>query len=452
VTTGDDLEAQVAHWRDYLGQRDVAAGEIADRERRLREQVVGLVTAGLSDAEAFLIAVGRWGRTDTTTGEYIRENADRLWEPFVPEPGAHRPDAPETAARPWRELAVVLAIAACSAIAVKIALAVLPATRFALTASLTVAPFLAGYFAWKRHLAARQIVGIAVVLVLLAVVLGSYPFADTGDTTLLAAIHVPVIAWLLVGVAYVGPSWRSDARRMDFIRFTGEFLVYYVLLALGGGALIGLTVGSFAAVGVDVTGFVAGWVLPVAIPGAVLVAAYLVDARQDVLGRIAPVLTWVFIPLTIVLVVALLAAYAVSGGAGHHDDRTLLIMMDLVLILVLGLVVYAISARRPAAPIGVLDHLRLVLVVAALLADALMLATMLSRIAQFGWSPNKVAALGLNVVLLVNLARSAQLDLRLVRGRSRADSLGAWQTRYLPVFGAWAMGVMAVLPPAFAFA
>ena len=45
---------------------------------------------------------------------------------------------------------------------------------------------------------------------------------------------------------------------MDFIRFTGEWFVYFVLLGLGGAVLIALTVGLFSAIGMDVTRFVAG--------------------------------------------------------------------------------------------------------------------------------------------------------------------------------------------------
>ena len=39
---------------------------------------------------------------------------------------------------------------------------------------------------------------------------------------------------LAVGVAYVAGEWRGSPRRMDFLRFTGELFIYYVLIALGG--------------------------------------------------------------------------------------------------------------------------------------------------------------------------------------------------------------------------
>ena len=44
----------------------------------------------------------------------------------------------------------------------------------------------------------------------------------------------------VVGVAYAGGLWRSDTVRMDFIRFTGEWFVYFTLLAPGRGGAGGV--------------------------------------------------------------------------------------------------------------------------------------------------------------------------------------------------------------------
>lgn len=91
--------------------------------------------------------------------------------------------------------------------------------------------------------------------------------------------------------------------------------------------------------------------------------------------------------------------------------------MDFILVLVLGLLLYAISARDPLVQPNVFDRLQLVLVVSALAVDVLMLVAMLTRIAEWGFTPNKVAALGMNVVLLVNLIWSARLLIGFLRGR-----------------------------------
>lgn len=59
---------------------------------------------------------------------------------------------------------------------------------------------------------------------------------------------------------------------MDFIRFTGEWLIYFVLITLGGGILISVTVGVFHAIDVDVNRFVEDWLGPCGAMAAVVVA------------------------------------------------------------------------------------------------------------------------------------------------------------------------------------
>jgi len=60
-----------------------------------------------------------------------------------------------------------------------------------------------------------------------------------------------------------------------------------------------------------------------------------------------------------------------------------------------------------------------------------------------------VAALGENVILLVNLAWSAVLYIRFLAGRGNFPSLERWQTAYVPVYAGWAAVVVIVFPPVF---
>ena len=73
------------------------------------------------------------------------------------------------------------------------------------------------------------------------------------------------------------------------------------------------------------------------------------------------------------------------------------------------------------------------------------------RIGEFGASPNKLAALGMNVVLAVNLAVSAWWSLAFLRGRRPFGAVARWQARYLPVIGAWALVVALGFPVLFGF-
>ena len=133
-------------------------------------------------------------------------------------------------------------------------------------------------------------------------------------------------------------------------------------------------------------------------------------------------------------------------GSGIDVGRQVLIGFDLLLVLVLGLLLYSISARDPLAPPGAFDALQLLLVVCALLVDAIALWAIAARITEFGFSPNKVAALGENLILLVNLGWSAVLYARFLKSRTSFDALERWQTGYLPVFAVWAWVVVAIFP------
>ena len=132
--------------------------------------------------------------------------------------------------------------------------------------------------------------------------------------------------------------------------------------------------------------------------------------------------------------------------------RDILIAFDLLLVLVTGLLLYAVSARDPERPPDVFDRLQVLLVVSALLVDALALAAIAARITEFGFTPNRVAALGENIVLLVNLAWSAWLYARFLRRRGEFAALERWQMAYLPVYSVWAALVVVVFPPLFGFA
>jgi hypothetical protein len=93
----------------------------------------------------------------------------------------------------------------------------------------------------------------------------------------------------------------------------------------------------------------------------------------------------------------------------------------------------------------------LTLVAAALLVDLLALLAVGSRISEFGFTPNRITALGENMVLLANLAGSAVLYARFLRGGAAFSRLWDWQVTYLYVLAGWAALVAFLFPPIFGF-
>ena len=457
VTHDDATEAQITRWRNWLRRRPaIRAADVEELEGHLRDVIDALRTAGLDADEAFLVAVKRMGNLDAVSREFAREHSDRLWKQLVAAPD----QAGDTGRRASRETLAVAGLAVAAGLSVKLPELfgqqplVNPDEEFApfyySNLSLFVLPFLAGYFAWKRGLHRMACLRLALAFAAGALVINGFPFTPDSHTRVLAALHLPIALWLAVGVAYAGERWRDRGGRMDFVRFSGELFIYCVLTALGGGVLTGFTFVTFSAIGVNVEWFVQQWLVPCGAMGAVVVAAWLVEAKQSVIENMAPVLTRLFTPLFAAMLLAFLATMAWTGS-GVGIEREVLIGFDLLLAVVLGLLLYAVSARDPQAPPDAFDALQLLLVVCALIVDAVALAAIAGRITEFGLSPNRVAALGENLVLLVNLSWSAWLYARFLAGRGPFSALERWQTAYLPVYAAWAAFVVVAFPLLFGF-
>src|SRR5213079_2669185 len=197
------------------------------------------------------------------------------------------------------------------------------------------------------------------------------------------ALHLPITLWLVVGFAYVRNRWFAGGGRMNFVRFSGELAIYYVLIALGGFVLTAFTFMMFRAIDTNPDWFVLGWLVPCGAAGAVLVGSWLVEAKQSVIENMAPVLTRLFTPLFTILLLVFLGTMAWTRRP-IDIQRNVLIAFDLLLVLVVGLVLYAASARDPEAPPNLFDRLQLLLIVSALVVDVVALAAIASRISEFG--------------------------------------------------------------------
>lgn len=447
----DELKAQFAQWRHYVQRRrELRQSDAEELEDHLRGSVDELVAVGLRADEAFLVAVKRMGSLDDLSREFAREHSERLWKQLVL---TGETDSPVADTRSRRDLLTMAICATGAAASIKVP------ELFGMSfeedgafyrpnVGLFALPWLAAFLAWRRH-ATKALIGVLLALFALgAVAANAYPLTDDSQSVVLTSIHLPIALWFVVGLAYVADDLRSPRRRMDFIRFTGEWFVYYVLIALGGGVLIAFMFGTFEAIGITPEDFITQWLLPCGAAAAVVVAGWLVEAKQSVVENIAPVLTRLFTPLFTAALLAFLVALGLTS-AGIDVERKALILFDLLLVVVLGLLLYSISARDPLAPPGLFDKLQLALVVSALVIDMLVLLEITGRITEYGTTPNKAAALGENAILLANLAWSAWLVLGLVRRHTPFAALERWQTAYLPVYAAWAWIVVLIFPPLF---
>lgn len=443
------LESEIARWRSHVTEVPAADGrDIDELEAHLRDQISDLIELGLDEEEAFLVAVRRIGRVDELSREFAQEHGERLWHQLM---GTKETGETLTAGG-WLD-AILFGVAAGIAAQIARLAAGFPDQQPAWLGrnlAFLALPFLAGFFLRRRQAPIASYLVTAAVFAVAAVLVNLYPFQSGADTDLLVALHLPVALWFVVAYPYSGGAIGSHQRRMDFVRFTGEWIIYFALIALGGGVLFALTGLLLGPTGIDEE-LIAEWVIPTGAAGAVVIAGWLVEHKQRVVENMAPVLTMVFTPLFAILLVVAVVAY-VASGFGVAFERELIGIFNALLVIVFGLVLYGVSARDPMAPPAWADRLQLATVTGALALDAVVLGVMITRIGDLGFTPNRTAVVGLNVVLLVGLAGTAWHLMRFVSRRDGFHRLERWQTTYLPVFALWAALVVVVIPPLFSFA
>ncbi len=453
-TLDGEVESQITQWRRYVSAHPTVAGaDVEELEDHLRSQIDDLRSVGLDDGEAFLVAVKRMGRMDDMWREFASEHSDRLWKQLVL-PSGHASGSDSD--RRGLLIAVATAVAAgLATIALFNNVGIIsdadPDGLIPRNIVLVVMAFVAIFLVAKRQVTGWPVLATVGAFAAAFAATNLYPFSFVdGHTAALTAIHLPIMLWFVIGLIYVEGDWQDHAKRMDFIRFTGEVFVYYTLMALGGGVLLAVTGGVFAAIDLDPETLIFEVLMPGGAAAAAVIAVWLVEIKQGAIENIAPVLTRVFTPLFALIFIGFLVTVAVTGR-GIDQDPDVLILFDLILVVVLGLHLYSLSARQPGDEPGLFDYLQLALVVSALLIDTLVMFGIVARISEFGFSANKTAALGENLVLLVNLAVAAFLSLAFVRGARSATEVERWQTSYVPVYPVWSAFVAFAFPFIFDF-
>jgi hypothetical protein len=421
-------------------------------DQELRAHLNELAASGLDEYEAMLIAVRRvalgGGAASDVATSFARANEMDWWI------GSTANQLSE------RKLAPGPAIGACLAAALLITVARLLATAAGATADWTVrnaswlvVPILAGWFVVRqgqtRRLRVQAILPTMVASLGAAFVLNVYPFDPNASSADLAAVHVPGMLWLTLVFAHQdGVAWSAQ-RVAAFVRFTGGWCTTMLLFAVGGGALVGLAGAVLQPVGVEPDSL-AQWVLPAGAAAATIVASWIVETQRGLMESLVPTIARMFTGLFVVMLGVATALYAVRAW-GRPFDRELLATFDALLVVVFALLLYSTSAHDGHRMLPIETGAQVTLMCTAVALDALVFVATVGRILDRGLTPNRVAVLGLNVVLLLGLLGGAWAAARRRSDKPLHARLQTWFSAYAVVLASWLVTVVFVLPLAFQF-
>ncbi|WP_369750997.1 hypothetical protein [Pontibacter sp. BAB1700] len=273
---------------------------------------------------------------------------------------------------------------------------------------------------------------------------------NQSDTLALACIHLPLLLWVLLGVSYAGNELHLADKRLSFLRFNGDLAVMSALLVIAGGMMTGITIGLFALIGLRIEEFYFEYIVAFGLPAVPIVASYLTQNNPQLVNKVSPVIARIFSPLVLVMLVIYLGAIIYSGK-DPYNDREFLLLFNVLLIGVMALIFFSVaeSTNRKSAPSAV--WVLLMLSVVTVVVNGIALSAISFRISEWGITPNRVAVLGGNVLMLVHLLIVTVMLFKAATRKAAITEVGRSIVLYIPVYFAWTIVVVFLFPIMFGF-
>jgi hypothetical protein len=316
--------------------------------------------------------------------------------------------------------------------------------------SFVVFPMLIVFFAWKNELHLKQFAIPLTAVILSAFYINLIPHGTERDSFVLAAIHLPLFLWSILGFTFGGADLKNLSGRISFLRFNGDFVVMTAIIMLSGFLFTGITIGMFEIIGMQIGEFYANYILTWALPSVPIVSTYLIQKNPQLVGRISPTIARIFTPIVLVTLVIFLTAMGFAGK-NIYDDRNMLVLFNALLIGVMAIILFSISKATK----GSLPRLQLFFLMAlsilTVVANGIALSAILFRLFEFGITPNRIAVLGANALIFTHLIWVAKTLIQIWNGKQEIESVEITISKFLPIYAIWTAVVVFVLPILFGF-
>lgn len=269
------------------------------------------------------------------------------------------------------------------------------------------------------------------------------------DALTSAELHIPLFLWLVTGVAFAGEEWKNSSARMGFLRYNGEVIIYTTILIIGGGILTAITLAllGFIEKSYELSEWYQDYAMMYGFVATPIIATFLLDKVIDKRINIAPTIAKFFTPLFLITTFAYLVIMVIYQK-NPFGDREYLVALNILLIVVLGLLIFTIAERNIASPPNTGDYLNIGLSLTTIILDAIALSASVFRTASdiYGLTPNRIAILGINLLVFVHLLGILINYVRFVWKDKPFEKLENWIAGYLPYYAVWAILVSIFLP------
>ncbi len=307
---------------------------------------------------------------------------------------------------------------------------------YGLNISFLVFPVLAIYRGWNRKRLLTVYLLASALLALLVNLLFAGRIGTEEPTLVLAILHLPL--FFVITLALFEPQQHLSEKLCRHLSLVGDTLLLTFLLACATGLSMMLVILLFEAIGWRVEEEVTTVVITGIIPLLPLLALHLLATNRAKLQQLTRLLATLFLPVFTLLMAAFLITLLV-GGVRVMEERSLLLVIDVLLAILLLMILYAADLLEYRQQPRRWKHLIILSSSIALLLDIVALRAIGMRVAHYGLSANRVAVLAQNILLCANLL---SLVATLLKGRTAVEI----QARFLLLYAAWFLTVVLIFP------
>lgn len=311
-------------------------------------------------------------------------------------------------------------------------------------------PFLSAFVVWRNGLTLKKLVAPIVLLVLSAVYINLLPPDMEGDSIMLACIHLPLLLWSLHGFVYTAKDGYSFSARVSYLRYNGDLLVMTALITIAAMIFSMITFGLFRMIGMDIEWFWEGYVAIWGAPAIPILANMLVRENPGLVNRISPLIARIFTPIVFVMLVVFIGSMLVSDK-NPYQDREFLMVFNALLIGVMAIIIFSVSEGMK----GGFHRFQLVLLlglsVLTLIVNGIALSAISFRLFEFGITPNRLAVLGGNLLIMTHLLLVTRQLWQVAGKRNSVVGVEHSIAWFLPVYAVWTLIVVFGFPLFFGF-
>ena len=311
-------------------------------------------------------------------------------------------------------------------------------------------PLLTAYFAWKHKIQMKSILIVSAAFLVSVIYINLLPDDTKSDTLILACIHLPLFLWAALGFTFVGDKLNNNQRRLDFLRYNADLVVMTTIILIAGGLLTVITFGLFKLIDIKLEEFYFQYVGIWGLAASPIVGTYLVQTNPQLVNKVSPVIAKVFTPLVLVTLVVYLVAL-IFTGKDPYNDREFLLIFNLLLIGVMAIILFSIAETSKNTDNKIGTILLLGLSIVTVIVNGIALSAILFRISAWGITPNRLAVLGGNVLILTNLLIVTYRLFKTIKDNNEIEKVENSIASFLPIYCLWIIFVTFIVPVLFNF-